>query len=442
MNVSPSLPPVLTAKANGVLTVTLNRPESRNALSESLMKALQLALDEAVEDKDVKVVVLAAKGPVFSAGHDLKELTARRKDPDRGLDYYRAIFAQCSRLMQTIVRHPRPVIAQVQGVATAAGCQLVATCDLAVASTDARFATPGVNIGLFCSTPMVALSRVVPRKAALEMLFTGEPIDAHEAPPHRARQSRGRAGGSGEGNRHARPLHREQAHGDPEARQARVPAPARAWSVERLRLCRRSHGAEHAARRSPGRHRRVSAKAPAQMAGGITVYPQYSDALIARILRSVKTIAMVGASPNEVRPSFFAMKYLTEKGFKVIPVNPTAVGQEILGQKVYAKVSDLPAPVDMVDIFRNSEAAGPITDEVIANKDRLGVKILWMQLGVINEEAAKRAEAAGLTVIMNRCPKIEYGRLSGEIGWYGVNRRTIDNRKPYAFAQGGSLRRG
>jgi uncharacterized protein len=171
-------------------------------------------------------------------------------------------------------------------------------------------------------------------------------------------------------------------------------------------------------------------------------YPAYPDALIARLLRSVKTIAMVGASPNEVRPSFFAMKYLTEKGFKVIPVNPTAVGKEILGEKVYASVSDVPAPVDMVDVFRNSQAAGPITDEVIANKERLGVKVLWMQLGVINEEAAKRAEAAGLTVIMNRCPKIEYGRLSGEIGWYGVNRRTIDNRKPYAFAQGGSLRRG
>ena len=171
-------------------------------------------------------------------------------------------------------------------------------------------------------------------------------------------------------------------------------------------------------------------------------YPQYSDALIARILRSVKTIAMVGASPNEVRPSYFAMKYLSDKGFKIIPVNPGSAGQEILGQKVYATVSDLPAPVDMVDIFRNSEAAGPIADEVIANKARLGVKVLWMQLGVINDEAAKRAEAAGLTVIMNRCPKIEYGRLSGEIGWYGVNRRTIDNRKPFAFNKGGSLARG
>jgi len=171
-------------------------------------------------------------------------------------------------------------------------------------------------------------------------------------------------------------------------------------------------------------------------------YPVYSDALIARILRSVKTIAMVGASPTEVRPSYFAMKYLTDKGFKVIPVNPGQAGHEILGQKVYATVSDLPPPVDMVDIFRNSEAAGPIADEVVANKERLGVKVLWMQLGVINEAAAKRAETAGLTVIMNRCPKIEYGRLSGEIGWYGVNRRTIDNRRPYAFSQGVSLRRG
>src|SRR5579864_6377524 len=177
------------------------------------------------------------------------------------------------------------------------------------------------------------------------------------------------------------------------------------------------------------------------MAGILMAHSDYPDALIARILRSVKTIAMVGASANEMRPSYFAMKYLLDKGFKIIPVNPGQVGKEILGQKVYARVADLPPQVDMVDIFRNSEAAGPITDEVIAHKDRLGVKILWMQLGVINEEAAKRAEAAGLTVIMNRCPKIEYGRLSGEIGWYGVNRRTIDNRKPFAFSQGGTLRR-
>jgi predicted CoA-binding protein len=177
------------------------------------------------------------------------------------------------------------------------------------------------------------------------------------------------------------------------------------------------------------------------MAAKLMAYPDYPDALIARILRSVKTIAMVGASPNEMRPSYFAMKYLLDKGFKIIPVNPGQAGKDILGQKVYASVSGVPPPVDMVDIFRNSEAAGPITDEVIANKDRLGAKVLWMQLGVINEEAAKRAEAAGLTVIMNRCPKIEYGRLSGEIGWYGVNRRIIDNRKHAAFSVGGSLKR-
>jgi uncharacterized protein len=178
------------------------------------------------------------------------------------------------------------------------------------------------------------------------------------------------------------------------------------------------------------------------MAGGVMAYPDYPDALIARILRSVKTIAMIGASPNEVRPSYFAMKYLLDKGFKIVPINPGQAGKDILGQRVYARLSDVPAPVDMVDIFRNSEAVGPITDEVLANKDRLGVKVLWMQLGVINEDAARRATAAGLTVIMNRCPKIEYGRLSGEIGWYGVNRRTIDNRKPAAFSVGGALRRG
>ena len=171
-------------------------------------------------------------------------------------------------------------------------------------------------------------------------------------------------------------------------------------------------------------------------------YPAYSDASIARILRSVKTIAMIGASANEMRPSYFAMKYLSDKGFKIVPVNPGAAGKKILGREVYATLADVPPPVDMVDIFRNSEAAGPIADDVIAQKDRLGVKVLWMQLGVINEAAAKRAEAAGLTVIMNRCPKIEYGRLSGEIGWYGVNRRTIDNRKHAAFSSGGALKRG
>ncbi len=175
------LPPLLPTRESGVLTITLNRPEARNALSESLMRALQLTLDEAVDDEATKVIVIAAKGAAFSAGHDLKEMSARRNDADAGLGYYRSLFAQCSHLMQTIVRHPKPVIAQVHAVATAAGCQLVASCDLALASTEARFATPGVNIGLFCSTPMVAWSRTVPRKAAMEMLLTGEAISAEEA---------------------------------------------------------------------------------------------------------------------------------------------------------------------------------------------------------------------------------------------------------------------
>ena len=173
--------PLSAAREGGILTLMLNRPEARNALSESLMNALQLALDEAAGEAAIKVIILGATGSVFSSGHDLKEMTARRADPDRGLAYYRTTFAQCSHLMQTIVRHPKPVIAKVQGMATAAGCQLVASCDLAVASSEARFATPGVNIGLFCSTPMVALSRAVPRKFAMEMLLTGEAVSAAEA---------------------------------------------------------------------------------------------------------------------------------------------------------------------------------------------------------------------------------------------------------------------
>jgi uncharacterized protein len=172
--------------------------------------------------------------------------------------------------------------------------------------------------------------------------------------------------------------------------------------------------------------------------------PQYPDDLIRSILRSVKTIAMVGASGNDIRPSYFAMMYLLNKGFKVVPVNPGMVGKEILGQKVYASLKDVAdagiGPVDMVDIFREAKFAPDIARETLAEKDRLGVKVLWMQLGVISPEAEKIAADAGLTVIMNRCPKIEHGRFSGEIGWMGVNRRVIDNRKPLLFGKGGSLK--
>jgi predicted CoA-binding protein len=170
--------------------------------------------------------------------------------------------------------------------------------------------------------------------------------------------------------------------------------------------------------------------------------PTYSDDYIKSILRSSKVIAMVGASGNEMRPSYFAMKYLLDKGFKVIPVNPTMVGKTILGQTAYGALKDVPAPVDIVDIFRSPDVAPAIVKDALAEKDRFGLKTIWMQLGVVSEEAAAMAKEAGLNVVMDRCPKIEYGRLSGEISWLGVNRRTIDNRKPLFFSKGGALKRG
>jgi len=181
MNAPLTEPLVLAHREGAVLRLMMNRTSARNALSAALMAALQSALDDAGQDRSVRAIVLGADGPAFSSGHDLKEMTALRKDGDHGRAAFAALFAQCSTLMQTIVRHRAPVIAQVQGIATAAGCQLVASCDLAVASSVARFATPGVNIGLFCSTPMVALSRNVSRKHAMEMLLTGEMISAEEA---------------------------------------------------------------------------------------------------------------------------------------------------------------------------------------------------------------------------------------------------------------------
>jgi enoyl-CoA hydratase/carnithine racemase len=172
--------PLLTeACEDGVLRLVLNRPAQRNALSVGLMTALREALDRAAADTACRVVVIAGAGPAFCAGHDLREF--RALDGDNRREAYQRIFAQCSALMLQIVHLPKPVIAEVHGTATAAGCQLVATCDLAVAAAEARFATPGVNIGLFCSTPMVALSRAIGRKPAMEMLLTGELIDAVEA---------------------------------------------------------------------------------------------------------------------------------------------------------------------------------------------------------------------------------------------------------------------
>ncbi len=171
-----SEPILLRSDADSVATLTLNRPAQRNALSRPMIAALSAALEAIGQDRSVRAVVLAANGPGYCAGHDLKEIRAR---PDRA--FYDILFAECSALMTRIVRQPQPVIARVHGIATAAGCQLVASCDLAVASEQARFATPGVNIGLFCSTPMVALSRTVSRKHAMEMLLTGDLMDAETA---------------------------------------------------------------------------------------------------------------------------------------------------------------------------------------------------------------------------------------------------------------------
>lgn len=154
----------------------------------------------------------------------------------------------------------------------------------------------------------------------------------------------------------------------------------------------------------------------------------YPDDYIRSILKETKSVAIVGASANDARPSYFVLKYLMGRGYRMFPVNPGLAGQEILGAKVYASLKDVPEPIDMVEIFRNSAAAGPIVDEALA-LDPLP-KTIWMQLSVRNDEAAAKAEAAGVRVVMNRCPKIEYGRLSGEIGWTGVNSRILSSKKP------------
>ena len=180
------------------------------------------------------------------------------------------------------------------------------------------------------------------------------------------------------------------------------------------------------AARAPAARRSASAaRSPAPAAPDVD-HDDYPDSYLRGILGRVRVIAMVGASPHWNRPSYFAMKYLQSKGYRVIPVNPAAAGQTILGEKAYAALKDIPERVDMVDVFRNSAAAGPIADEAIA----IGAKVLWMQLGVRNDEAARRAEAAGLTVVMNRCPKIEYGRLHGELSWSGINSGINSSKRP------------
>ena len=180
-NIAADAPVLLREREKDVAILVLNRPDVRNSLSEAMLIALSSALGDIAADNTVRAVVLADNGPAFCAGHDLKELTSRRSDADGGRAYFHHIMTTCSDMMQQIVHLPQPIIAAVQGVATAAGCQLVASCDLAVASRNAKFATPGVDIGLFCSTPMVALSRNVARKHSMEMLLTGDAASADDA---------------------------------------------------------------------------------------------------------------------------------------------------------------------------------------------------------------------------------------------------------------------
>ena len=168
--------PVLEEQENGIVRLTLNRPKQFNSLSEAMLETLQEKIDAIAENKDARLVILQGAGKAFCAGHDLKEMIATRKE-----SYYKSLFQQCSRMMMTLNKIPQPVIARVHGIATAAGCQLVGACDLAVASEDARFATSGINVGLFCSTPSVPVSRNIPRKQAMELLLTGEFIDATTA---------------------------------------------------------------------------------------------------------------------------------------------------------------------------------------------------------------------------------------------------------------------
>ena len=166
---------------DGIFRLTLNNQNNHNALSEEMISNIQAALDESISNKKIRVVIISAEGPTFSSGHDLKELTQGRQNPDKGKNYFMTVMNKCSNLMQTIVNNPKPVIAEVNGTATAAGCQLVASCDLAYASKASTFATPGVNIGLFCSTPMVAVSRNISNKHSMEMLLTGDLISADKA---------------------------------------------------------------------------------------------------------------------------------------------------------------------------------------------------------------------------------------------------------------------
>ena len=269
---TPETSPILLRQTQGsVAVLTLNRPEARNCLSEQLITDLHAGLDAAGQDPAVRAVVIAANGPAFSSGHDLKELTAHRADPDNGRAYFAHMMTICSAMMQAVVHLPKPVVACVQGIATAAGCQLVATCDLAVASEKASFATPGVDIGLFCSTPMVALTRNIARKQAMEMLLTGEPVSATSARQMGLINRVVAAGTEFEAALNLAQkvalksaLHRK-------TRQDRILPAGRNGSRGRLSLCVRGHDREHDGPRRRGRHRRLHRKARSDLGRSLAI---------------------------------------------------------------------------------------------------------------------------------------------------------------------------
>ena len=304
----------------GIVTLVLNRPSARNGLSLGMLRALRAALAEIEADATARVVILAGAGPAFCAGHDLKELRGRNYDPA----YVDELFSLCGEVMQAIVALSKPVIARVHGVATAAGAQLVASADLAFAAEDARFATPGVNIGLFCSTPMVALSRNVAHKHAMQMLLSGDLIDAptalrfglvNELVPAAELEARTRE--------FAQKIAVEIA-ADARDRQEGVLPAGRAVARRGLCLHREVMAENMQAQDAQEGIDAFLDKRPPVWTGREMTDHVYPDALIARDPAFGKRIAMVGASSNWNRPSYFVMKYLQGKGYRVIPVNPRA----------------------------------------------------------------------------------------------------------------------
>ena len=363
----------------GVATLTLTSPKDRNALGLQMIDTLIVALADLGADA-VRAVVLAGEGPALSGGHNLKEMQAHRNDADQGRDYFERLFARCATLMQAIVALPKPVIAAVEGVATAAGCQLVATSDLAVAGENARFALSGINAGLFCSTPLVAVARAVPRKAALELALTGAMIDAAEALAHRPRQPRRpgrkrarRRAGAGRADRH--PFRRLARH-----RQTDVLRADRGAALGSLQPRGEGDGREPRRARLRRGHGRLHREAEAGLRERRMTVDGLSDDAIRDILTSVRTIAVVGASPNPARPSNGVLAFLIERGYECWPVNPGQAGKLIHGRPVSAKLADVPVAIDMVDVFRNSDAAGGVVDEAL-KLDPLP-RVIWMQLGV------------------------------------------------------------